>query len=450
MRLMVKNVDMVRFLKLLFIIPAVVLLFACSATDDKSTAVNQTTDSVEEEARQRECWQAAVIRALYNTAGRVAMNMYGHLTKGAMALMMVAFALWLAFRIMKHVSSFTEESPAEVWTEVMKKFFICFACGWLATSTTGVLWVLNSIVFPVYNAFLELAAEMLRYFGKPDAAGSETFHYSNRMLFIPFTGEVEAKYQGTCAVSHMDPATMDSFPQAPLQMMECLACAVNERLNFGYKLGWVIITQRGFMALICGLIMMLLFTFIKLGFVFYLVDSIFRFAVMVMLMPILIMAYAFKKTQEWTITGFKTILNSAAFMLCIAVVILIAMAAIQQILLDNREIFENRLRILELADFSKPMLMLMLVGFLLVESMGIAQSIADDLVGGGGKANFQKQFGSAVAKVGKWAAVGILRKVGKGTKQLLHNNSKTFRKFEQKVGNVKNKQDELADDGEDD
>ena len=33
--------------------------------------------------------------------------------------MMVAFAVWFAFRIMRHVSSFTEESPAEVWTEVM-------------------------------------------------------------------------------------------------------------------------------------------------------------------------------------------------------------------------------------------------------------------------------------------------------------------------------------------
>ena len=152
-----------------------VLLFACSGVEGNNSAVDETLeDNAAQEVKHRECWQAAVVGAIYDTTSISPLGMYSHMTQGAMALMMVAFAVWLSFRIMKHVSSFTEESPAEVWTEVMKKFFLCFVCGLLATSSTGVIWVLNSVIFPIYNAFLELGSEMLRHFPTRRAAAATT------------------------------------------------------------------------------------------------------------------------------------------------------------------------------------------------------------------------------------------------------------------------------------
>lgn len=479
---MVKDINIAKFWKLLIIIPALLLLFACSGVEGNNSAIDENMeDNTSLEVKHRECWQSVVVGTIYDTTSRITMGMYGHMTQGAMALMMVAFAIWLSFRIMKHVSSFTEESPAEVWTEVMKKFFICFVCGLLATSTTGVIWVLNSIVFPIYNAFLELGSEMLGHFAETPGGGYATSSYEVetwmtahnavagtttaavsgaadslgmtgtanfiRQMYIPFDGVVEAKHTITCTVSNMDPATPEGFPVAPRQMMECLTCAVNERLNFGYKLGWVIMAQPGFMALICGLIMMLLFTFIKLGFVFYLVDSMFRFAMMVLLMPILIMAYAFKPTRGWTKTGFLTILNSAAFMMCIAIVILMALAAIQQILIDNKELFENDQT--SLADFSKPLLMLMLVGFLLVGSMGLAQSIAGALVGGNGSANFQKRVAKAGFAVAAWALGGVASKVGKTAVNAAAAKSSKIRAVQGAFNHGKSKLQALAGDDED-
>ncbi len=444
---MVKNFNIAKIWKLLIIIPAVLLLFACSGVEGDNSAVDQTQDGQELEIRHRECWQASVVGAIYDTTSHITMGMYSHMTQGAMALMMVAFAVWLAFRIMRHVSSFTEESPAEVWTEVMKKFFLCFICGMLATSTTGVIWVLNSLIFPIYNAFLELGSEMLGYFAKNPGGGSATatanYSIGAMGLYIPFEGTVEAKYNAACTVAQVDAATPESFPLAPKQMMECMICAVNERLNFGFKLGWVIITQPGFMALICGLIMLCLFTFIKLGFVFYLVDSVFRFALMVLMMPIFIMAYAFKPTRKWTTTAFATILNSAAFMMCIAIVILMAMAAIQQILVDNKDLIEGDKT--SLTDFSKPMLMLLLVGFLLVGAMDIAKSIADSLVGGKGDTNFQKRIGAALFKTGKWAVMGAVT----GGAGLALANSAKLRALNGKFQGIKSKLGALAGDDDD-
>lgn len=408
---MEKKFDITKILRVVAMFSLVFLLFACGGNDAVTTAVNDTegkpVSEEEMEANTKDCWQAAVIGTIYETTGKLTMSMYNRLTEGAMALMMVAFALWLCFRMMKHVSSFTEESPAEVWTEVSRKFFICFVCGLLASSTEGVLFVLNSIIFPLYNAFLELGSAMIQ---NVSVQGGGSFNYNARVMNIPFSGEVSAQYDIVCKAGVLSKASIDGFPGEPAKMMECLTCAINERLNFGIKLGWIVMLQKGVMAFFCGLILVCVFLFVKLGFAFYLVDAIFRFAMMVMILPILIMAYAFKPTKKWTQVGFMTILNSAAFMMCIAIVMIMIFAATQQVLIEQKEVLEDKG---SFADFSVPFIMLLLIAFLTVGSLGVAKSIVDNLVGGGGEANVQKQFAKAVAGIGKavltWVTGGIGR-----------------------------------------
>ena len=408
---MEKKFDITKILRVVAMFSLVFMLFACGGNDEVTTAVNDTdgkpVSEEDMEANAKDCWQAAVVGTIYETTGKLTMSMYTRLTEGAMALMMVAFALWLCFRMMKHVSSFTEESPAEVWTEVSRKFFICFACGLLASSTEGVLFVLNSIIFPLYNAFLELGSAMIQ---NVSVQGGGSFNYNAKVMNIPFSGEVSAQYDIVCKAGVLSKATLDGFPGEPAKMMECLTCAINERLNFGIKLGWIVMLQKGVMAFFCGLILVAVFLFVKLGFAFYLVDAIFRFAMMVMIMPILIMAYAFKPTRKWTQVGFMTILNSAAFMMCIAIVMIMIFAATQQVLIEQKEVLEDKG---SFADFSVPFIMLLLIAFLTVGSLGVAKQIADQLIGGGGQANVQKQFAKAVAGIGKavltWVTGGIGR-----------------------------------------
>lgn len=408
---MEKKFDITKILRVVAMFSLVFMLFACGGNDAVTTAVNDTdgkpVSEDEMEANAKDCWQAAVVGTIYETTGKLTMSMYTRLTEGAMALMMVAFALWLCFRMMKHVSSITEESPAEVWTEVSRKFFICFACGLLASSTEGVLFVLNSIIFPLYNAFLELGSAMIQ---NVSVQGNGSFNYNAKVMNIPFSGEVSAQYDIVCKAGVLSKATLDGFPGEPAKMMECLTCAINERLNFGIKLGWIVMLQKGVMAFFCGLILVAVFLFVKLGFAFYLVDAIFRFAMMVMIMPILIMAYAFKPTRKWTQVGFMTILNSAAFMMCIAIVMIMIFAATQQVLIEQKEVLEDKG---SFADFSVPFIMLLLIAFLTVGSLGVAKQIADQLIGGGGQANVQKQFAKAVAGIGKavltWVTGGIGR-----------------------------------------
>ena len=128
-------------------------LSGCS--EDGANASNKSESELAEE--HRSCWQDKVLTLLYDTMGVVAMTSYEKLTQGALSFMMVAFALWFSFRLMKFISSPKDASGenAEMWNEVLKKLLLCFVCGLLASSTDGLLYTLNMIIFPIYNAFLE-------------------------------------------------------------------------------------------------------------------------------------------------------------------------------------------------------------------------------------------------------------------------------------------------------
>ena len=398
---MFKGVNIKQFLKAAMIICfAVFMLTGCGddSTSQKNGAFADDSSTVAN--NHRDCWQSGMIQLLYEEMGKVAMGMYTRITDGALPLMMIAFALWTVFRLLKFVGSFTEDSPAEIWNEIVRKLFVCLICGLIASSTTQLLWLLNTIVFPIYYAFLELGAAILT-----SANGEEAFKTGKTAVEV--LGEsINNSRPLMCSAPAVGKASIEnlSFPDGPRTMMDCMICAVNERLTLGYKLSFEAMKLPGFMPILIGLFLLICFTFVKLGFVFYLVDSIFRFTMMVTILPILVMSYAFKQTESWAKTGFKTIINSAALMMFIAVMIAMALLAMEQILSDNSDIFNNGMSFKEL---SVPFMCLILVGFLILSSIKLAQQVTDSLVGGNSESKFQSRVGTLIATIGKGAVKGI-------------------------------------------
>ena len=136
-----------RILKLLLIVAvSMFMLTSCGGKDDEENSERAAVSaSVDENTASghAECWQTGIITMLYENMGSVAMGTYKKITEGALTFMMVAFAVWMSIRLLKHVSSFTEENIGETWTEISRKFFMCFACGYLASSSDGLLFFMN-------------------------------------------------------------------------------------------------------------------------------------------------------------------------------------------------------------------------------------------------------------------------------------------------------------------
>ena len=405
---MFKDVNIKQILKVMLVVLfAAFMLTACdspkegktSLNADKRAALSVKDDSGQQELanQHRECWQTGIIDLLYENMGKVAMGMYAKITDGALPLMMIAFALWTIFRLLKFVGSFTEDSPAEIWNEIVRKLFVCLICGLIASSTTQILWLLNTVVFPIYYAFLELGAAIL------NSTGDGSNFKVNNGVVIKFFQELITPSQpvGQASIESL------SFPDGPRTMMNCMICAVNERLTLGFYLSFKVMAAPGFMPLITGLFILLCFTFVKLGFVFYLVDSIFRFTMMAVILPILVMSYAFKQTSSWAKNGFLTIINSAALMMFMAVMMSMALLAMEQIISDNSDIFDKSVTKDSFAEFSIPFMCIMLIAFLIVSSVNIAQQVTDSLVGGNSDSAFQKRAGKLAAEI-FWGALSIV------------------------------------------
>jgi len=168
---MTKSMNILQGFKILLMALSVVfMLTACNSDETSNTeqgplatedSQNQQRDATAIAEENTQCWQTGVISVLYKEMGKVALETYRKMTSGALALMMVAFAIWMSIRLLKQIGSFKEENTGQVWTEIAKMFFLCFVCGLVASDERLLAFVLGDLIFPVYNAFLEFASAIL-------------------------------------------------------------------------------------------------------------------------------------------------------------------------------------------------------------------------------------------------------------------------------------------------
>lgn len=394
--------DIFKFIKAgIMVLALVVCLAGCKTDDgDVSGAVATTEEESSLDEQQRACWQSHLLEMFYNAMAESSMKAYPQVTKGAMPFIMVAFAIWLSLRLLKHMSSVVEESPAEVWTEVGRMAFSCLFCGLLASSTGFLLFTLNKFIFPVYYAFLEYGSRILEL-----AAGGEDVDGKGQLL-----GETCLYYTNSliCAAPPLEPISYSSgqavFPSGPSELMQCLVCATSDRMQIGFTISNELFSATSLSSWISAMTIYVIFLFVKISFVFYLVDSIFRMNIVVIILPFLILAVPFKFSRKWVKEGLLTIFNSSAVMMCIAIIATMAMLAMQTLINDNSDFLGDKAAYHE---FGIVMLSMVLIAFLVLKSISLAVSLAGSIVGGGGNTEFSKKVGKLAAWTAKKAFVMI-------------------------------------------
>ena len=357
-----RKTDIFKLGKLLMILlAAVFLLSACSTDGDIQAISPEESENAEELASAGEsCWQGKVLKTIYNTIGILIMDQLAKLSEGSMSVMMIAFAVWMAIRLLKFVSSVREDSPAQIWNEIIQKAFICVFCGSLAYSSGTLLYVINFFLFPIYGAFLDFGSQILAL--SPSVSTTITV----------FGADLE--FSGTklnCAITGTVSADLNGFPSGFSDSMNCMICAVVDRMRIGRNIALLAMSLDGTLAFFVGLLLWLIFYVVGFGFVFYLVDSIFRFGMMILMLPIFIMAYAFGPTRKWTKVGFENIMNSAAFMMAFSIIVATEF---------------------HVENLSVATLCLLLIGFLIFGSMGVSQQLTSAIIGGRSDSQFQQNL----------------------------------------------------------
>lgn len=407
--------DIIKFLKTaLGVVLVVLCLCSCGTSkgDVNATYVKGADDTPateqELQEQQRSCWQAQFLGLFYDVMAASSMKAYPKVTGSAMPFMMVAFAVWLSIRLLRHVSSVVEESPAEVWTEITRMAFVCLCCGLIASQTGFLLFILNKVVFPIYYAFLEYGSRILTALTSNGDVNSPGIYIGEpgKGVCLIYTNSLMCTFDA----SAMAEAKSGSFPTGPSDLMQCLTCSVSDRLQMGFAIAKNLLGMSKFSAVVCGIVVYAIFLIVKFAFVFYIVDSLFRMNLAVILLPCFVLGYPFKFSRKWTKTGFLMMINSAAILAFMAIISAMTMLAMQIMIENNSAMLGNRDMYTE---FGITALTLLLISFLVLKSISTAVTLANSIVGGGGSTDFQKKIGKLAAEVGKKAATWVTGGVAK-------------------------------------
>ena len=229
------------------------------------------------------------------------------------------------------------------------------------------------------------------------------------------------------------------MPDAPLKMMECLVCSVSDRLNVGYSLASHLLSMASFLSTIVGIILYVAFFIAQICFALYLVDSIFRLNMILIIFPLLILAYPFEQTRRWSITGFKIILNSSVIMLCLVVMVLMAILALENILLTGKQQGFDFALVSAYEDFGVVPMALIFTAFLVVKVSGLAVSLADRIIHEGGDTRFQKKIAALVGTIGQYFLGAVTGALGKGVNKLIDKaaeHSSKLRTMQNKIAQM--------------
>ncbi len=328
------------------------------------------------------CWQKDIFDPIFDIVGKTAMSMHIELTSASVTVVMLGFAVWLAMKLLKYVSSPIEGSPAQVWNEIIRKAFICLFCGFLASNAGMVAVVINDLIFPFYSAFLEFGYDIMSL-ANDDTITSlqvmgETLDLSKHSLLCNLSGEIQAVQEG--------------FPTPMKDTMGCMLCAVADRIDLGKDIALKAVASGTLLAIVVGLLIWAIFLVVGFGFVFYLIDSIFRMGMMILFLPLFIIAYAFESTRKFTKVCFENILNSSAFMMAFSMIIAMTLMAMVSLISANPGIFNPDIPEAHAQNLSLATLCLLMIAFLIYGSMNVAKTLTGTIIGGKTSSIFQQNL----------------------------------------------------------
>ena len=134
---------------------AILFLTGCEET-------GETADGKEGNiAAQITCWQTAITNAVLGNLNDMYKETAKKVSSGGSTIILLAFAVWLALKLLKVLGSFKEENVGEVWTEIFQKLVLCAVCAFIVHKPENISTAVNSFVVPIYNAVIELASQVL-------------------------------------------------------------------------------------------------------------------------------------------------------------------------------------------------------------------------------------------------------------------------------------------------
>jgi len=270
-----------------------------------------------------ECLFCPLFRVLFNTAGSLAQKTYNALKDALVAVVIVAFALWIAWYVLKQVSALEVKKPSKMIQEILVQAFRVLLVVLILKASYG--QILRLTIDPIFNTGMN-------YVQTVTGAGtcSSAAPYMQNIKGYEKEMSTDAESALPLSMGQNIICSMKSMQDAVWRVVafgrecRCVGWKIKAYIksilpNFAYVL-------TGDFLIVAGLILLLAFPWC-------LIDCILNMAVAAALLPAAVAAWAFKITSGYLKTVFNFFLNAMFNFVFLSIILYIIITVVNQFLL---------------------------------------------------------------------------------------------------------------------
>ena len=392
-------------------------------------------------AENRSCFFCPLFLTIFNAAQVMSTNAFSKLATPIATVLMIGFAIYIAFLVLQHVSSMSAQTSAKFLNNLFAQAFKVLFAYLLLTNPN---FVYDKFIGPVLDAGTELGGALLFNEG------------SGYMEWCSVEENIESKTQEFIMGVDGDPSAQlkeGLIPSYLYVKISCFIRSVQAEISTMQSIGSTLMCVSrnsaaeenwggipDFSMMIQGFIIWAMSLIMSLAFAFYLIDATVRIGILGALMPFFIASWPFKPTRGYTKKGWELFLNTFFVYAMMGLVVSVNLQLIVQGLstgeggLDEIESAINGNNVYKLKD----LLDIGFSGFLVLiacclfafKLTGQANAIAEQFAGGAGE-NIGSNIGTLAYSGATGAAKGA---VGLGKKAMQATGvTATARKVSDKV-----------------
>ena len=371
-------------------------------------------------AEAQSCIYCPLFKTIFNAAQSMSTKSYDKLASPIANVILIGFALVIAFMVLKNVSSFTKQDAPKFVTELLVNMFKVLVAYYLLKNST---FVYGYIIGPVLKA---------------------GFEFGSSLLFA-----TDNNYLSSCAAMKLPENPMPGVMPAYLYTnLDCFIRAVQAEVAVPQSIGSSLMcvsrhagkvsigplrnVMWDFGMMFQGFAIWVMGWIISLAFAFYLIDATIQLGILGALMPFLIACWPFKATRSYTSKGWGMFMNTFFVYVFMGLVVSINVELLGRGLTGGSGGFDAIKAALNGNDVSKlkELLDIGFAGFLVLVACclfafkltGQASSLAGTMAGGGGPS-----IGANIGGLAYGAAT-------KGVQGTLKTGLKAGKSFSEKTG----------------
>ncbi len=370
-----------------------------------------------------ECTFCPLFTAFYNAASVAAKKSINSLSKPIQQLIVMMFALWIAFQVLAFVSSPEVKDLKDLISSLITQSFIVLLI--FNILNRGAMDFFNFALEPIYTTGQKLAQTII----SPEKVATSASKKESGKMDDALLTKVNAPCSGSSEI--IDPAKEGANGVLPKSMGDSILCTmtlIQNRVAQIKALGSASMCYSYKRNIRFGPIPHLNYFFVGFGLwlaagimllavPFMMIDSVFQMAIASALLPFGIGAYAFKITRGYTKTIWETFLNSMFVFIFISLISLMLVTAYQAIITnatgDLSSMFTEGATEVALSNllvklpwFSTTFLQLVFVGLLTWSVLGTAKDFAGEFAG----SISNTSIGNDIGTMGASATKSLLKK----------------------------------------